>query len=330
VTTTEAATAARHVEAAAQRHGQISLDLFAIPLGLAALGGTWTSARIAVDAPSIVVEVLFGVAAATWTIMTILYFFQLVRSRRGLADLRHPRLGPFAAYIPVIGILLATHYFDDGSAGFRIVVEIFVSMLALVAGWLLAHWVIGDVPLDALHPGYFLPVVAGPFVASIGLSAVGDTALAWAAFGVGTFFWLVVGSLILSRLITGGPLPEPARPAIVILMAPPAVAGLAWLSATHGQAGVVLEMIVGVLALLLLMQLALIPTYIKTRFSLGFWAFTFPICAAANLTVRLTSAYVRTGTVGLVWGALALASLAVLAIAIATLATRVASRRSQA
>ncbi|MET3144140.1 UNVERIFIED_ORG: tellurite resistance protein TehA-like permease [Arthrobacter sp. UYEF10] len=60
--------------------------------------------------------------------------------------------------------------------------------------------------MQSIHPGYLLPVVRGFFVASIGFSTVHAHSAAMAAFGIGASFWLVIGTVVTVRLMTGGEL----------------------------------------------------------------------------------------------------------------------------
>jgi tellurite resistance protein len=255
-----------------------------------------------------------------WAGFTLGYFAQLLITRRLFEDLRHPRQGPFAAYIPVIGILLTVHYEELAPTAMRSLMLIFVIALALVAAALLRHWIIGDVPFSALHPGYLLPVVAGPFLASIGLTSAGLTTAAWAAFGVGAFFWVAIGTLILSRLITGAPLPVKSQPSVSILMSPPAAAGLAWIIARGSESGLVFDSIIGVLVLMGLLQLFMLRDYVRAPFSLSYWALTFPVCAGANLAIRLLSDNRPSLWRELSVGAVTLSTTVVFAVGVATLA----------
>jgi tellurite resistance protein len=71
-----------------------------------------------------------------------------------------------------------------------------------------------------MHPGYFLPVTAGAFIAAIGLVSVGSHGAAVAVFGIGIFFWLLLGAVITSRLFFGSELPVPFKPVLSILLSP--------------------------------------------------------------------------------------------------------------
>jgi tellurite resistance protein TehA-like permease len=75
-------------------------------------------------------------------------------------------------------------------------VVVFVLALVVVAAQLLAHWLLGNLPIVTFHPGYFLPTAAGAFIASIGPSGCGWHRTAQGAFGLGVFFWLSIGAQI--------------------------------------------------------------------------------------------------------------------------------------
>jgi tellurite resistance protein len=114
---------------------------------------------------------------------------------------------------------------------------VLVVALGVLLAQLLSHWLQGNLPVKALHPGYFLPTAAGGFVCSLGLSLSGWHEAAESAFGVGLFFWLIIGTLIFSRLFTAEPLPDAAKPSLAVLVSPPATAGLAWFFISSSAGG---------------------------------------------------------------------------------------------
>ena len=41
------------------------------------------------------------------------------------------------------------------------------SVVVGLGGWLTGQWVVTDLALDHVHPGYFLPTVAGGYVGAV-------------------------------------------------------------------------------------------------------------------------------------------------------------------
>lgn len=264
---------------------RIPLNTLAIAFGLVGLADVWTSATSALRLPS-------GIADAFWVVAAIAWIWLLVaHTRRGntsagtLTDqLRHPLQGPIAALAPIVGMLLGADLYSFSPLAGQIVVVAFMAVTGLFAAWLISTWLGGGLEMESLHGGYFLPTVAGGFIAATAAAEVGLTTLAVGAFAVGAFFWVVMFALITARLMFRPALPAPLVPTLAIFVAPPAVAGTAWflIAPTPGPVDYALT---GIAVLMLLVQLALVPRYRKLPFSLGFWSFTFPFAAVAGYAI---------------------------------------------
>ena len=215
----------------------LPISLFSIPLGLAGLGAAWAAAEQLLGASGVPATVAYAAATTVWVVFTLVYVAGTVRADSGSfrVDLRHPLLGPLTAYIPVIAILLTAHYAEPLGPTAVWLTYTAIAALTINAAALFAHWLTAPLDPDATHPGYFLPVVAGPFIASIGLASIDQSAAAVATFGVGIYFWLLLGAVITSRLFFGSPLPQPFKPVLSILLSPPGTASLAWFAITRGQ-----------------------------------------------------------------------------------------------
>ncbi len=276
--------------AAQTESGAAILSMFAIPLGFAGLGGVWQALSGTVAAPAWPAEVFFGISTAIWLALTVAYISGGIRRSGFTADRKHGVYGPFIAYVPVIGVLIAAHYVGYFPGIARGAVLVFVVVLAVLAAQLLAHWLLGNLPVAVVHPGYLLPAVAGAFIASIGLTLSGWHQAGEAAFGIGVFFWLTIGTLIFTRLFTGTPLPDALKPSLAVLVAPPATAGIAWLLLTGGRVDDVEYVLLGILFMMVFVQVLFVAEYRRLSFTTSFWAFTFPVVASSNLVIRWINA----------------------------------------
>ena len=302
--------------------GMHVLSRFGVPLGLAGLGGAWSAARGTLGSPLWPEEILYGAATALWLVLTVLYVFRGLR-RKGTfrSDLKHEVAGPFASFIPLVGILLSSHYSQYLRPWGAWLCVASIAALAIVAAQLLAHWVTGGVSMQSIHPGYLLPVVAGSFVASIGFASLHVHDAAMAAFGVGVFFWLVVGTVVTVRLMTGGALAPAAKTGLSAYLAAPATANIAWIVSHPGPVGTVQLGLTGVLAIMALMQVMLLPEYSRLPFSPAFWVFTFPVGATTNYAIRWLATTNLPGWEIYSWATLGLATAFTVAIAAGTART---------
>jgi tellurite resistance protein len=155
----------------------------------------------------------------------------------------------------------------------------------VLGGWLTGHWMSQPLEIDDMHPGYFLPTVAGGLIAATALQSVGYHDLALMAFGIGLICWIVLGSVLLQRLFFRPMLAPGLVPLLAIELAPPAVAGNAWV-ALNPETDAVQYGLGAYTLLMVLVQVRLIPEYRKVPFSPSFWAFTFSYAAAATYAMH--------------------------------------------
>jgi tellurite resistance protein len=290
--------------------------LFSIPLGLAGLGGVWEAAAKHLSVSEVPAGLAYAASAIVWATFTGMYVVGAIHQDSGgfKVDLRHPLFGPLTAYVPVIAILLIAHYAPSLGQAARWLTYVAVAALAINAAALVAHWLSAPLEQDALHPGYFLPVVAGPFIASIGLAGVGDRAAAIAVFGVGTYFWLLLGAVITSRLFFGTPLPQPFKPVLSILLSPPGTASLAWFMIMDGKIDHLQAAIGGITLFTLLVQLFFVADYLRLPFSSQHWVFTFPLAVLGNIGIRWTADLGFDGWEVVAWVILTISTASILAI----------------
>jgi tellurite resistance protein len=197
--------------------------------------------------------------------------------------------------------------------------DVFLVLTVLLGGWFTGQWIYGPLEFDKLHPGYFLPTVAGGLVASDGAALLGQHTLAETMFGLGIISWLVMGSMILGRLIFRPRLPTPLLPTMAIEVAPAAVASLAWLD-THGdRIDVVATFLAGYGLLMVIAQLRLLPIYAKLPFMPSTWAFTFSWAAVASASLHWLDDKRPTGYQAEEYVVAAAISILIAAIAVRTL-----------
>jgi tellurite resistance protein len=251
-----------------------------IAFGLAGLSDVWRAAAAVIGVPVTVADVLLIVAAAVWLAQVVAYLAQ--GPRRLALDWRDPVLSPFISLMVITPLLLAAGLSLTAFAAARVLVIIFLILTTVVGGIMTGQWIAESLDSDRMHPGYFLPTVAGGFIGAYAAATVHLHALAEASFGLGLICWLVLGSNIQYRLFFRGALPAALVPTLAIEMAPPVVAGFSWFAVTGGSTGLVSRFLAGYAILMALVQVRFIPLYARLKFSIGFWAFTFSYAATAT------------------------------------------------
>ncbi|MEW1843229.1 hypothetical protein AB0392_35260 [Nonomuraea angiospora] len=310
-----------------QRQVGITPNMFGISYGLAGLATCWAYAAMLGVVPGLVADILFIVTAVVWLVLLVGYVSQVPRQAGGWrAELAHPVLAPFVSLIPIVGMLLAIGLMPHALTAGRWLFAVFAAATFILAGWITGQWIVEELDLDRLHSGYVLPAVAGGLIASIGAARAGWTALAHAFMGVGVVSWLLVGSVIMARLMFRPRLPAPLLPTLAIEIAPPALAGLAYLVITHDRFDAVALVFGGFTALAVIVQLRLIPVYRRLTFGPAFWSFAFPYAAVATFALHWIKYGKPVGYPVLAWVVL-LAITAFIAVLVAKTTTALAHRR---
>ena len=304
---------------------RIPLNFFGIPFGLAGLAGSWLTMTDYHHAPVAVGNTFLALSAAVWVILVLAYLAHATVHRdRFKADLLDPIASPFASLAVITPMIWgAEGIFPHTATTGRVIVDIFLALTVLLGSWFTGQWIYRPLDFAKIHPGYFLPTVAGGLVASFCSAAVGQPRLAEAMFGFGVISWLVVGSLILARLFFQPMLPTPLIPTLAIEVAPAAVASLAYFAQHHDRVDSVAAFLAGYGILMVLAQARLIPAYLRLRFMPSYWAYTFSWAAVATAalhwlhdtrpTGHLTYEYAVLTAISILIGAITIRTLSALA-----------------
>jgi tellurite resistance protein len=265
----------------------ITPNLFGISFALAGLANCWGYAAMLGLAPSLVADILFIIAALVWLVLVVGYLLEVPRRPGGWrSELADPVLGPFVSLIPIVGMLLAIGLMPHAPAAGRWLFAVFAAVSTVMAGWMTGQWIVCDLDLDRLHSGYVLPAVAGGLIGSLGAALAGWISVAHAFMGLGLVSWLLIGSVIMARLLFRPRLPAPLTPTLAIEVAPPALAGLAYLAITRGRVDALALALGGFTLLAVIVQLRLIPVYRHLRFTPALWSFAFPYAAVATFALH--------------------------------------------
>jgi tellurite resistance protein len=261
----------------------IPLNFFGIPFGLLGLADCWLVGATFGLAPVAIGRVLVAIAVAMWLLVGVAHLRGMRAHRVELgAELADPTAGPFASLALITPMLAAADalYPLSHTTG-TVVVDVLIVATVVLAGWLTGQWIYRPLEFTKVHPGYFLPSVAGGFVASAAAGLVGQRGLAEMLFGLGLVSWIVLGSIVLGRLLLGPPLPAALTPTIAIEVAPAAVATFAAFVIDGHRVTTVVRLLAGYGLLMVIAQIRLIPAYRRLPFMPSFWAFTFSWAAVA-------------------------------------------------
>jgi tellurite resistance protein len=296
----------------------LTANLFGIPFGFAGVAQCWSTAHDLELAPAWPSQVLWVVTAVVYVVLLVAYVGNVVSTGRAGTEVSDQTFGPFTALILILPMLLALDLARYAPQAGTTIFLVLVVLIALYGGWVSGQWIIADMPLDRWHPGYFLPTVAGPLLAAAGCAARDLDGPARLLLGYGLICWVTLNSIILLRLFTCAPLPSALVPSLAIEVAPPVVAGSAWFAINGGRPDTMAYLLAGYALLMVLVQIRLIPLYLRVPFKAGGWAYSFSYAAALSVGIRWLVAEQVDGRQALTYCLLGVISLALTALAVRT------------
>ncbi len=151
-----------------------------------------------------------------------------------------------------------------------------VLTISVISGWI-SH---RSFAVGHLTPAWFIPAVGNVIVPVVGVE-MGYLETSWLFFAGGMLFWGVLLTLVMNRLIFHDPIPARLFPTMVILIAPPSVAFVAYVKMTGGIVDGFARVLIYaayIFAALVVMQ---IPKLARLPFALSWWALSFPLAALA-------------------------------------------------
>lgn len=253
----------------------VTMGVFGLALALRAGGFAQASAGVTVAGAAILAAIM------------VLYALKALRHPAQVAaEWGHPvRLSFFPAAnisLLLLALLLQTHLPEVSAALWVFAAGVqAVLTVVIVSAWISAR-AFGPAMLS---PAWFIPAVANVIV-PVGGVHLGLTEVAWYFFSVGIVFWIILLTLVFNRLIFHDPLPGKLRPTLVILIAPPSLAFLAWTELNGGQVDAFAHVLINVALFFAAIVAVQVPALLRLPFAMSFWALSFPLAGLATASFR--------------------------------------------
>lgn len=298
----------------------VPVALFGMVLGLGGLSNGWRAAAKLWGWYSVPGEALASLAVAVWGGLLLLYAAKWVRRPdAALAELRHPIQSSFVALVPISTSIVSLAIAPVSPGLSRFLMMVGVAGQAAFAVHAIAGLSTGGRDPEATTPALYVPIVGGFLVSAIAASAAGHPGWGVLFFGAGFVSWLTLESIVLQRLLARPALPVALRSTMGLHFTPPAVACVAYLSVTNGPPDVAAQALFGYALLHAAVGLRLLPWLREQVFGPGYWAYTFGISALPLAALRLTERGQTGPAASLALPLLLAATVAIGAIAAATI-----------
>ena len=251
---------------------------FAVIMGLGGLSIAYRAVNEVFEISNLIFQILRFFAFGVFVVISIFYIAKIIKYRQSVkAEFSHPiKLNFFAAF-PISMMLLSIAFSDCAYAqrGFFYTALVFQTFLTF---YIISFWIKNNMLIQHSNPAWFIPIVGNLIV----ILAAGDSKyqFLWFYFSVGIFFWIVLFSIIFYRIIFHDQLAQKFIPTLFIMIAPPAIAFLDYIK-LGGELDVFAQILLNMTIFFIILVFFMTKSFLKIKFFLSWWAFTFPTAAAS-------------------------------------------------
>ncbi len=262
------------------------ISFFSIVMGLSGFTLAWKGADNLFH-NSVIWLSLAYVSSVVMAVISIIYVIKIWCYPRGvLEEIRHPvRINFFPAFS--INLLLLSIVWQQETIVTTILWGTGVVLQVVFTLYVMSSWVYHThYTLSHANPSWFIPVV-GNLIIPITGSQLGYTELSWFCFSIGGVFWIILLTIIMYRLFFHEPLPAHMTPMLFILLAPPSIGFVSYISMV-GELDTFARVIYYIALFIGLLLFFNIFKFIKIPFFISSWAYSFPLAAFTIATMKMT------------------------------------------
>ncbi|MCD6211624.1 MAG: SLAC1 anion channel family protein [Sulfurovum sp.] len=274
------------------------VQLFAIIMGLSGFAIMFAKAYHLIDMPYwIYALVLFVDTILFLGIFTAYMFKWLLYPEAVKKEFYHPIKSSFMAAISISFLLLSIAFYDFAPTVSILLWWIGTPLQLFFTLIIIRYWIHNELKVVHSNPAWFIPIVGNVLVPVVGVEA----APVWISlffFALGLFFWLVLFTIMMYRIVFHHPLAKKLVPTLFILIAPPAVGFVSYFRITNGSIDMFSMFLYFIALFTLLLLLFMVRMFDTKQFFISWWAYTFPLAAMTiatlllHMAVRSTTTYV--------------------------------------
>ena len=260
--------------------------MFAIVMGLAGLTLVYKKVSEALFLPSIIYLVMMICTTIIFFIILYFYLLKIMKHKNEVRkEFSHPiRINFFAASSISILILsmIYRNTIDPLAQIFFIVGAVFHIFFTF---YTIKFWINNNLEMQHSNPAWFIPIVGNLIVPIAGKGFIDDSVL-YFYFSIGIFFWIILFSIILNRIIFHNQFAPKFMPTLFILIAPPAIGFISYVKLT-GNLDFFAQILFNLGLFFTILVFVMYKNFINIKFFISWWAFTFPMAAITLATVLM-------------------------------------------
>lgn len=260
--------------------------MFATIMGLGGLTLVYERLNAIFSFPNYLALFMLGISTFLFFLVLIFYILKLIKYKDEVKkEFSHPiRVNFFAAFSISMLILSIDyrHYYTNVSELFFIFGAIFHIFFTY---YTIRFWINNNLEMQHSNPAWFIPIVGNLIVPIAGKGFVDDSIL-YFYFSIGIFFWIILFSIILNRIIFHNQFAPKFMPTLFILIAPPSIGFISYIKLT-GSLDFFAQILFNLGLFFTILVFVMYRNFVKIKFFISWWAFTFPMAAVTLSTILM-------------------------------------------
>lgn len=252
--------------------------MFAIVMGISGLTIALQKSSEFLGLPVAIGNTMMYVALALFTVISVVYIVKILRYPKAVAnEWKHPVRINFFSAVSISMLMLAIitrHDFHTMGAWFWYAGTAMHTFMTL---YTITFWINHNQEIAHSNPAWFIPIVGNVLVPVGGVGLASKMFLMY-YFSVGLFFWIVLLALILNRIIFHNQMAQKFMPTLFILIAPPAVAFIAYFKLYHTM-DMFAQFLYSIALFFTFMVAFMFKRFLGLKYFISWWAFIFPLAA---------------------------------------------------
>lgn len=269
------------------RIAHFPISFFAMVMGLSGLTIAWEKTQhvYALNLP--ISLPLTTITSITFVLLILVYGFKLLNYPDEVQkELKHPVKLNFFPTISISLILLSVIFLSWDKTISQYLWVCGSSIHLVFTIYVVNSWIHHEhYEINHINPAWFIPAVGNVLVPIAGVP-LGYPDVSWFFFSIGMIFWIILLTIIFYRMLFHSPIADRLLPTMFILIAPPAVGFISYIKLVV-EIDAFARILYFVSLFFTLLLFAQINRFIKLKFFLSWWAYSFPIAAVTIASLRM-------------------------------------------
>ncbi len=266
--------------------------MFAIVMGLAGLTIVFQKSQEILGFGGMLGDILTIVVTLTFILISSIYILKIFRYLPAVKkEINHPiRINFFPA--SAISLLLLSVVYQPINHDISYVSFILGAVMqTYFTFYTVSFWINQNLELQHSNPAWFIPIVGNMLVPVAGAEIM-DVNFLMYYFAIGMFFWIILTSILINRIIFHHQLAAKFMPTLFIFIAPPAIGFIAYVKMNGHDFDMFASLLYNLALFFTFLLIFMYKNFIGLKFFISWWAFTFPLTAvtiASMLAYKMTN-----------------------------------------